>query len=140
MIHQFRRSYWSSSKLAKLIRKLVGVTRPLSAEMHEWNTWTRDYKTNHKIAYWFTDVFLKKLQNFLYYPWDVTEHFQHYFRNRFIDKPHCLNTKLTPGRYHEIDNIVQEQFLGGISDKSLSIIVNTHYARLSKLSLVNRQV
>ncbi len=43
-------------------------------------------------------------------------------------------------RYHEIDNVVQEQFLGGISDKSFSIIVNTHYSRLSKLSLVNRQV
>jgi len=43
-------------------------------------------------------------------------------------------------RYHEIDNVVQEQFLGGISDKSLSIIVNTHYSRLSKLSLVNRMV
>lgn len=43
-------------------------------------------------------------------------------------------------RYHEIDNVVQEQFLGGQPDKSLSIIVNTHYARLSKLSLVNRQV
>jgi len=43
-------------------------------------------------------------------------------------------------RYHEIDNVVQEQFLGGQPDKSLSIIVNTHYARLSKLSLVERQV
>lgn len=43
-------------------------------------------------------------------------------------------------RYHEIDNVVQEQFLGGVSDKSWSIIVNTHYSRLSKLDLVNRQV
>jgi len=42
-------------------------------------------------------------------------------------------------RYHEIDNVVQEQFLGGIDDKSHSIIVNTHYASLSKLSLVERQ-
>lgn len=41
-------------------------------------------------------------------------------------------------RYHEIDNVVQEQFLGGIDDKSHSIIVNTHYARLSKLSIVER--
>lgn len=41
-------------------------------------------------------------------------------------------------RYHEIDNVVQEQFLGGISDKSHSIIVNTHYSRLSKLNLVVR--
>jgi hypothetical protein len=43
-------------------------------------------------------------------------------------------------RYHEIDNVVQEQFLGGVPDKSFSIIVNTHYSRLSKLSLVKRQV
>jgi hypothetical protein len=42
-------------------------------------------------------------------------------------------------RYHEIDNVVQEQFLGGIEDKSHSIIVNTHYSRLSKLSFVERQ-
>ena len=42
-------------------------------------------------------------------------------------------------RYHEIDNVVQEQFLGGQAEKSLSIIVNTHYSRLSKLSMVERQ-
>jgi hypothetical protein len=42
-------------------------------------------------------------------------------------------------RFHEIDNVVQEQFLGGIAEKSLSIIVNTHYSRLSKLSMVERQ-
>ncbi len=42
-------------------------------------------------------------------------------------------------RYHEIDNVVQEQFLGGQPDKSHSIIVNTHYSKLSKLNLVNRQ-
>lgn len=42
-------------------------------------------------------------------------------------------------RYHEIDEIVQEQFMGGIPDKSLSIIVNTHYTRLSKVDLVERQ-
>lgn len=41
-------------------------------------------------------------------------------------------------RFHEIDNVVQEQFLGGISDKSHSIICNTHYSRLSKLSFVER--
>ena len=42
-------------------------------------------------------------------------------------------------RYHEIDNVVQEQFRGGIAEKSLSIICNTHYSKLSKLNLVNRQ-
>ena len=42
-------------------------------------------------------------------------------------------------RYHEVDNVVQEQMLGGQSDNSWSIICNTHYSRLSKINLVNRQ-
>lgn len=42
-------------------------------------------------------------------------------------------------RYHEIDDVVQEQFLGGQPDKSFSIIVNTHYTDLSNVDLVERQ-
>jgi len=42
-------------------------------------------------------------------------------------------------RYHEIDNVIQEQLLGGIETKSHSIICNTHYSKLSKLNIVNRQ-
>lgn len=41
--------------------------------------------------------------------------------------------------YHEIDDVVQQQFLGGIPEKSLSIIVNTHYTSLSHVDLVERQ-
>jgi hypothetical protein len=41
-------------------------------------------------------------------------------------------------RYHEINNIVQEQLLGGQSTKSHSFICNTHYSRLSKLNIVER--
>lgn len=42
-------------------------------------------------------------------------------------------------RYHEIDDVSQEQFLGGVDDKSFSIIVNTHYTRLSKIDIIQRQ-
>ena len=42
-------------------------------------------------------------------------------------------------RYHEIDNVVQEQFLGGVPEKSFSIITNCHYTRLSKVDVVIRQ-
>jgi hypothetical protein len=41
-------------------------------------------------------------------------------------------------RYHEIDNVIQEQFLGGVDDKSFSILCDTHYSRLSKLSIFKR--
>jgi hypothetical protein len=53
--------------------------------------------------------------------------------------PEVGDILLFNARYHEIDNVVQEQFLGGVPDKSHSIIVNTHYSRLSKLNLVKRQ-
>ncbi len=42
-------------------------------------------------------------------------------------------------QFFECDNVVQQQFLGGQEDKSHSIIVNTHYSRLSKLNFVERQ-
>ena len=42
-------------------------------------------------------------------------------------------------RFYEIDNVIQEQFLGGHPDKSWSLICNTHYTRLSKLNIVERQ-
>jgi hypothetical protein len=41
-------------------------------------------------------------------------------------------------RYYECDNVVQEQFLAGIPEKSFSIIVHCHYSRLSKVDLVFR--
>ena len=41
--------------------------------------------------------------------------------------------------YFEMDEIVQQQFLGGIPEKSFSVIVNTHYTSLSKVDLVERQ-
>lgn len=42
-------------------------------------------------------------------------------------------------RYHEIDDIAQEQFPGGVAEKSLSIICNTHYSRLSSKDIAVRQ-
>jgi hypothetical protein len=43
-------------------------------------------------------------------------------------------------RYYEVDNVIQEQFRGSIPGKSLSINVRTHYTRLSRIGLVERQV
>ncbi len=43
-------------------------------------------------------------------------------------------------RYHEVNNVVQEQLLGGQANKSHSIICNTHYSRLSQINLVDRQL
>jgi hypothetical protein len=41
-------------------------------------------------------------------------------------------------RYYEIDNVVQEQLLGGVSEKSHSIICNSHYTKVSSLNILER--
>lgn len=41
-------------------------------------------------------------------------------------------------RYYEIDNVVQEQLLGGQSEKSHSIICNAHYTKITSLNVLER--
>jgi hypothetical protein len=41
-------------------------------------------------------------------------------------------------RYYEIDNVVQEQLLGGHPDKSHSIICNGHYTKITSLNVLER--
>lgn len=41
-------------------------------------------------------------------------------------------------RYYEIDNVIQEQLLGGQSDKSHSIICNAHYTKYTSLNIRER--
>ena len=42
-------------------------------------------------------------------------------------------------RYYEMDNVVQEQFIGNQPDKSFSFIIHTHYSRLEKIQIIPRQ-
>lgn len=41
-------------------------------------------------------------------------------------------------RYYEIDNVVQEQLLGGQAEKSHSIICNAHYTKITSLNILDR--
>ena len=41
-------------------------------------------------------------------------------------------------RYYEIDNVIQEQLLGGQAEKSHSIICNTHYTKYTSLNIMER--
>jgi hypothetical protein len=41
-------------------------------------------------------------------------------------------------RYYEVDNVVQEQLLGGVAEKSHSIICNSHYTKITSLNIVER--
>lgn len=41
--------------------------------------------------------------------------------------------------FHEVTDVVQQQFLGGQPEKSFSIIVNTNYTTLAQVDIVERQ-
>lgn len=52
--------------------------------------------------------------------------------------PEIGDVVLFNDRYYEIDNVVQEQLLGGQPDKSHSIICNAHYTKYTSLNIMER--
>lgn len=103
-MYKSRTTYWSNSKLAGYIRRQFGdFTKPQRATMEDWNTWEQQNQSQHPIIYWITEIGFNFLQDIVMFPLDVWEEIRVYIRNRFIDKIHILQTKLTPGRFYEFD-------------------------------------
>lgn len=44
-----------------------------------------------------------RLQNIIYFPYDIYHNIEVYVRNRWIDKTHMIKTGLKPGEYYEFD-------------------------------------
>ena len=92
--------HWTCSKFADSIR---GTKKPYALGWDEWNQWHKSAKQKHPVRYWIAETGLKKLQNLIYYPYDIYHTIKTYIRNRFIDKLHYLHTGLKPGEYHDLD-------------------------------------
>jgi hypothetical protein len=50
-----------------------------------------------------SDTVLPKIQNIVYFPYDVYNTVKTYIRNRYFDKIHYLKTGLKPGGYYDFD-------------------------------------
>ncbi len=92
--------HWTCSKFADSIR---GTKKPYALGWDEWDQWHKSAKQKHPVRYWIAETGLKKLQNLIYYPYDIYHTIKTYIRNRFIDKLHYLHTGLKPGEYHDLD-------------------------------------
>jgi hypothetical protein len=99
--------YWSSSKFAEWV---LGEKKPFALEWGEWDRYYDDLKKRKPFRYWFTQTFLKTLQNIVYYPYDVYHTIDCYVSNRWIHKTHVIQTGFRPGGYYEID----EKILHGL--------------------------
>lgn len=95
-----RISYWSCSKFADWIR---GEKKPQALTLEEWDAWKLEQKSKRPFRFWASDKFLNKLQNFLFFPFDLFQSINCYYYNRFVSKTHFLKTGLEPGSYHELD-------------------------------------
>ena len=97
------RDHWSCSRFAHwLAVKLGGDVKPNSGTMEEWDEWEEKAK-KHKLAYWVTEVALDKVQDIVNSPSDLLNNIRYYYKNRWSDKLHYLQTRLPKGKYHELD-------------------------------------
>lgn len=97
-----RRNYWTCSVVSAWICRNYEVTKkPSAATAEEWNEWHT--KNKGKPGYWLAEEGLDILQDIWMFIPDVYHRVRFYLRNRFVDRPHLLDTKLKPGEYYEFD-------------------------------------
>lgn len=101
----FRRRYWSCSKFSEWLRNKVFKLpkKPQSATSTDWKKWDQEAKSTNKFGYYFTEVFLDDLQDFINWPFDKIKNFISWVDNRYITKTHYIKTGLKPGEWHETD-------------------------------------
>ena len=92
--------HWTCSKFADFIR---GTNKPPALGWNEWDSWHESAKQKHPVRYWIAENGLKKLQNTIYYPYDLYYTIKTYINNRYVDKLHYLHTGLKPGEYYDLD-------------------------------------
>lgn len=100
----FRARYWNCGPFAAWVRQTFGgYHKPKLATAEEWQRWQEEMSSAHPRVFWFTEVFLKKIQTVLYWPLDCLDNLTSYVANRWTDRIHWLPTGLKPGAYYEVD-------------------------------------
>lgn len=131
-----RINHWTCSKLADLIR---GEKKPFALEWDQWDEWHEAEERKRPLRYWIAETGLKKLQDIIYFPYDIYHTIEIYIRNRFIDKIQYLHTGLEPGKYYDLDY----RILHGLFNELVDFIevelagMNGHFERKKKFKFVN---
>lgn len=97
-----RAHYWQHSKAANWVRSKLGVEiPPKAATACGW----KEYKDRNKsrIGYWLVEEGFDLAQDIVNFIPDVYKNAKRYTENRFVTKPHYIDTKLSRGEWHEMD-------------------------------------
>ncbi len=122
-----RLHHWSCSKFADWIR---GEKKPYALEWGAWDEWDKEQKHKRPWRFWLSDTVLPKIQNIVYFPYDIYSSIKSYLRNRYLDKIHYLKTGLKPGSYYDLD----ARILHGLFNELVDFVE----IELAHLSLWNR--
>lgn len=95
-----RLHHWSCSKFADWIR---GIKKPYALEWGKWDRWDKKQKKERPWRFWLSDTVLPKIQDIVYFPYDIYTTIKCYLRNRYFDRIHYLKTGLKPGSYYDLD-------------------------------------
>lgn len=98
-----RYTYWTCSKFAEWLR---GTKYPHAVKWGEWDEICAAAKAAHPIRYWLADTGIRFCQNVVYFVPEKINSLRHYLRNRFVNRTHLLNTRLTPGGCYDCDTII----------------------------------
>lgn len=98
-----RYNYWSSSKLAAWVRSFADVKKPITMKHGDWKLWRKEFEAKHRFIYWFTEKFLNKFQNFVYWPKDTLDNVYYAINARFKDRYFGMSSDLNKWKYHEVD-------------------------------------
>ena len=105
--------HWTCSKVADFIR---GEKKPHALEWDKWREYYADLKKRKPIRYWIAEELLSKLQNFLYYPFDLWYSIRCYIRNRYITQTHVLKSDLKKGQWYDLDTRILHSLFNELVD------------------------
>lgn len=99
---RFYANYWTCTDFADWLR---GTPKPKTGlTLEGWENWYLMAKQKHPIRYYIAEIGLKKLQNFVNYPSDLTKNIKNKLKNKLIDKYYCLTShNLDPYEYYDLD-------------------------------------
>jgi hypothetical protein len=79
------------------------MPKPHAATSEQWQSWKANAKAANKTMFWIVEELLDSAQSAFFLPHNAYKSVKIYIRNRFISKTHVLQTKLSPGLWHEVD-------------------------------------
>lgn len=110
--HRHRSNYWSCSNLANWLLYQFDIKKPGAETVYGWKLWKQNAIAKHPWIYTTVEDGFDKLQDIVYFPYDVYDNIRTYIRNRFITRTHLIDTRLIPGQWHETD----ERLLHGMME------------------------